>query len=140
MREHTDRDAVFLDNDDHVFLLVTGPRRYLFGRWSYAQQWGYPRAEMARRFHARAALYRSAPLDSLTLDELAGVGAPLFVVVRAEYRNTGATVTTHPDLFHSVYDDGEMALYRVDEDACRQAMKTAAPAPDDAAIVRESGL
>ncbi|MCI0452573.1 MAG: hypothetical protein L0Z51_09330 [Candidatus Latescibacteria bacterium] len=117
VRENTAREAVFIDDQDRVPLLVTGPRRYFWGNMAYAEQWGYPRAEMTRRYHVVEALYRSTEVDAAALRSLASIEEPLFVVVRPEH--AGRAVANHPDLFQTVYDDGEIALARVDRDACR---------------------
>ena len=140
VREHTDREAVFIDDHDQVFLLVTGPRRYYWGWLAYAQQWGYPREEMARRYHVRRSLYAPAPLDAAVLESLAEVPEPLYVVVRPEHRAAGAAVVSSPVLFDLVYDDGDMALYRVNPAACRAAMSAAPPAGSLEELIRESGL
>jgi hypothetical protein len=139
VRGHASRDAVFIDDDDRVFLVVTGPRRYLFGRWSYAQQWGYPRLEMSRRFHARRALYRAQPLDAATLEVLADIPDPLYVVARAEHRAAGAALLRRSDLFTKVYDDVELSLYRLDPEACRRAIAFAPPAPSPEVLLHEYG-
>ncbi len=140
VRANTSRDAVFVDDEDRVFLLVTGPRRYLFGSWDYAQQWSYSRAEMARRFHACRALYGARPFDATTLDVLASVDAPLFVVVRGRHRFAGAAVTAHPELFATVHTEGDLSLVRVDADACRRAIDAAPAAIAAEDLIRESGL
>ena len=140
VRANTPRDAVFIEDEDRVSLLVTGPRRYLFGSWDYALQWGYSKPEMARRFHACRALYASAPIDATTLDVLASVAAPLFVVMRGRHRDAGAVVSTHPELFSVVHAEGDLAILRVDAGACRRAIASAPAAISDQELIRESGL
>ncbi len=116
VRTHTPREAVFIDDHDRVPLLVTGPRRYLWGVEAYSDQWGYPVSEMSRRRHAVRALYADADLDAAALDVLASIDEPLFVVVRREH--SGRAVAENPDLFQIVYHDDEISLVRVDRDAC----------------------
>jgi len=140
VRDNTPRSAVFIDDHDRVFLLVTGPRRYYWGRWAYAQQWGYPRLDMARRYHVRRCLYTSAPLDADALASLGGISEELYVVVRPEHRASGASVTRPSALFSLVFDDGEIALYRVDTATCRDAAGVAPPGPSSQELIRDSGL
>jgi hypothetical protein len=117
VRDHTSRDAVFIDDHDRAPLLVTGPRRYFWGNEAYADQWGYPRPEMSRRRHAVQALYGEADLDPAALAALSSIDEPVFVVVRPEH--AGRAVTRHPDWFEPVYFDAEIALVRVNRDALR---------------------
>jgi hypothetical protein len=140
VREHTDRDAVFIDDHDRTFLLVTGPRRYLFGNWPYAQQWGYPRLEMARRLHAVRVLYNRPDVDATTLEVLTGRAEPLYVVVRPEHHARGAAVLARPDLFAPVYEGRDLALYRVDTAACRAALEHVTERTSPEEMIRESGL
>jgi hypothetical protein len=121
VRDHTTRDAVFIDDHDRVPLLVTGPRRYFWGTEAYAEQWGYPRAEMSRRRHVVQALYGEAELDDAALDALASIDEEVFVVVRPEH--AGRAVTRHPELFPLVHEDADLALAKVDKAACRAARR-----------------
>jgi hypothetical protein len=136
---HTERDAVFIDDDELVFLLVTGPRRYYWGRWAYAQQWGYPRAHMAQRYHAVRSVYGGTPLDAVALDALASVRQPLYVIARPGHGYGGSTVLDTP-LFRLVYDADDLSVYRVDREACQAAAATAIPGPTTEELIRESGL
>jgi hypothetical protein len=123
VRAHTPREAVFVDDDDRVPLLVTGPRRYFWGRLAYAEQWGYPRAEMSRRRHVVDAVYDASDLDGAALAGLASVEEPLYVVVRPQHAHSA--VARHPELFEKVYDGGDIGLVRVDRDACAAASESA---------------
>jgi len=125
VRANTTRDAVFIDDHDRAPLLVTGPRRYLFGSTPYAEQWGYPLPEMTRRRHAVEALYRPWPAEGAELDALSGafeaLGAieePLFAVVRPEHRTIASVITVLP--FVVVFQDPEISLVRIDRDTCRR--------------------
>jgi hypothetical protein len=140
VRQATPRGAVFIDEPGRVFLVVTGPRRYLFGSFHYASQWRYPRAEMARRHHAVRALYADAPLDSTTLRVLTDVEDPLYVIVRPEHRGAGSAQWARGDLFPVVFDDGIMQVREMDRDACKAAMSGAASPPHDEELIRASGL
>jgi hypothetical protein len=111
VRTNTSRDAIFIDDHDRVPLLVTGPRRYYWGTTAYAEQWGYPRAEMSRRYAAVQALYRNSTLDAAAAETLAGVVEPLYVVVRPEH--AGSAVTRDLHRFAVVFSDPEIALVRV---------------------------
>ena len=119
---------------------MTGPRRYYWGSWAYAQQWGYPRLDMARRYHVRRDLYAPGPLDAAALESLGSVSDDLYVIARPEHRAEGAAVTLPSPLFTPVYDDGDIALYRVDTMACRAAAGEAPPAPSPGELILESGL
>jgi hypothetical protein len=116
VRDHTPRESVLIDDHDRVPLVVTAPRRYFFGRLSYAEQWGYDKVEMSRREHVVRSLYGDAPLDADALDALASFGDPLFVVVRPEHRERA--VARHPELFETMFSDPEISLVRVDRNAC----------------------
>lgn len=140
LREHTPREALIVDDNDRVVFLVTVPRRYLWGSWAYAQQWGYPRLEMARRLHMRRALYTSGNPDASALDVLGEVQVPLYVVVRPEHRAAGSAVVQNALLFQPVYEDSSLALYRVDTSACRSAASRAFRGPSQDEILRASGF
>ncbi|HEX5131840.1 MAG TPA: hypothetical protein VFX92_05065 [Candidatus Krumholzibacteria bacterium] len=140
VREYTARDALFIDQADRVFLVVTGPRRYLFGSWPYAQQWGYPRLEMARRLHTLNVLYQNGPLDAVALEELSSRREALYVVVRPQDVIAGAAVATHGALFTPVFQDPEISLYAVNADACRAAIADAPAPPSPEELIRESRL
>lgn len=111
VRAHTPRDAIIIDDDDRVALLVTGPRRYFWGTLAYAEQWGYPKSEMSRRRHLVESLYGEADLDVPAQETLASVELPLFVVVRPQH--TGCAVARAGGQFETVYSDAEIALVRV---------------------------
>jgi hypothetical protein len=140
LREHTPRDALLLEDHDRVTFLVTVPRRYFWGSWPYAWQWGYPRAEMSRRLHARRALYSPKPIDATALEVLGGVEEELYAVVRPEHRAGGAMVTRRPDLFVVVHEDGQLALVRIDTAACRAAAGRQNDRVSTEELLRESGL
>jgi hypothetical protein len=141
LRENTPRDALLLDDNDRVVFLVTVPRRYLWGSWAYAQQWGYPRLEMSRRLHTRRALYSARELDATALEVLGGVQEPLYAVVRPAHRAAGAALLARPDLFQVVHEDPDgYAVVRVDTALCRAlaAGRTDRVSPEE--LIRESGF
>jgi hypothetical protein len=140
IRDHTGRDALMIDDHDRVVFLVTAPRRYFWGNWAYAQQWGYPRLEMSRRLHAQRALYSGDPLDATALEVLGAVQEPLYAVVRPEHRTAGSAVTTRPDLFPPVHEDGGYGIVRIDTAACRAAATAAPAGPTGEKLIQESGL
>lgn len=139
-RANTGRSDVFIDNDDRVTLLVTGPRRYYWGRIGYADQWGYNRTEMSRRYHTRDALYASQPLDGTALASLAAIEQDTYVIVR-DPRGAGAdaAVRNESGLFSEVYNDGVVAVMKVDPTACRDAAAVR-PQISEEELHRESGL
>jgi hypothetical protein len=137
---NTGRRDVIIDEPGHVFLLVAGPRRYLFGSWPYASQWKYPRAEMARRYHTVQSLFDPEPLDSTALGALAAAPEPLWVIVRPEARAAGAIVARRDDLFPLAYEAGEIQVRAVDRFACRVALQSAAGGPSEKELIRASGL
>ncbi|HET6347997.1 MAG TPA: hypothetical protein VFH88_02840 [Candidatus Krumholzibacteria bacterium] len=140
LRDHTARDAVLVDDADRVVFLVTVPRRYLWGCRGYAQQWGYPRLEMSRRFHMRRALYSPGELDATTLGVLGSVTAPLYVIVRPEHHAAHAAVLEHPDLFTPVYSQGGYGVMRVDTQACRALASQRTDQVSNQELLRESGF
>ncbi len=120
IRHNTARDAVFVDLNEKVFLLVAGPRSYYCGKIAYARQWGYNSLEMAERFHARDTLLGAGELDDATLRLLSEAPWDLYVIVRGP-RRAAPVVARHPELFRRVYTGGDIELYRVDRGACRRA-------------------
>jgi len=136
---NTSRLDVFADDPGRVFLLVEGPRRYLFGSWDYASQWKYPRSEMAHRYHAVRSLFSSQPLDSTALSVLTAQER-LYVIVRPEHRGAGAAVEERSDLFPVVFESGNIQVREVDRTACGLAIKDAPPGPSEKELIRESGL
>lgn len=118
-RRETRRDAVFFDSNDRVFLLVTGPRRYYWGRAAYAEQWGYPKEEMNRRRHARDDLYDAPPIDGGTFGTLAGIPDDVYVISRHDmpgYRY----LAKRTDVFTPVFESDGITVFSVDRAACRQ--------------------
>lgn len=140
LRDHTPRNALMIDDDDRVVFLVTVPRRYIWGRMSYAQQWGYPKLEMARRLHMRRNLYSPGEIDATTLDVLGRCDDPVYAVVRPQHERAHAVIVARPDLFPPVYSDGGYTIVRVDTEACRvlARSRTATISPEQ--LIRESGL
>lgn len=131
----TARDAVFIDRDMELALLVLGPRRYYFGRSAYAVHWGYEREHMAVRFHVRRSLLGGA-LDARVLETLGDFPAPLYVIDRGD-----AVCGERPDLFEQAYADESLTVWRVRRDACREAAAGAPAGPDDMdALIGEAGL
>ncbi|MFQ5511130.1 MAG: hypothetical protein ACE5EO_04710 [Candidatus Krumholzibacteriia bacterium] len=123
VRQNTPRDAIFFENNDRVLLLLTGPRRYYWGRIIYADNWGYPKDEMAHRKHVRDNLYSTAALDAVTLATLGGMGAEVYVVVRDAEDGTRTLTKTarYPALFRQVYRARGAVILRVDRAACTSA-------------------
>lgn len=131
----TPRDAVFIDRDMELAVLVLGPRRTWFGRQAYAVHWGYDRAEMAVRFHVRRSLLGGV-LDATVLETLGDFPAPLYMVDRGE-----AVCAQHPDLFEAVHTGDGVTIWRVLRDACRSAAAGAPAGPADMdALIDEAGL
>lgn len=140
VKANTDRRSVFIDNDDRVVLLVTGPRRYYWGRWPYAHQWGYDKLEMSRRYHTRRALYAPEPLDGTALASLAGIDEDIYVIVHDPDGNGATTAARNTaGLFREVYKDSAIAVMQVDRAACHNAAVDAKQVSDEE-LLRESGL
>jgi len=120
VQEHTDRDDVFIDYDSRVFLLADGPRRYYYGRHSYALQWEYNADMMASRRHAVDSVYaEDTELDRNALRSLGSFGEQLFVILRPGEKGAGLTnAEQNPDLFEVVYRNDTMAVARVSSAAC----------------------
>lgn len=140
LRDYTPRNALIIDDNDRVVFLVTVPRRYYWGRTTYAQMWGYPKLEMARRLHVRRAIYAPGVLDGTTLAELAAAADPIYVIVRPEHWDANAAVITNTDLFQAVYRDEKYAILRVDTYACRAASPSRPDRLSPEELIRESGL
>ncbi|MDH3196784.1 MAG: hypothetical protein OEO21_00955, partial [Candidatus Krumholzibacteria bacterium] len=137
VRDHTPREAVFIDDDDRVVLLVTGPRRYFWGCMAYAQMWGYDKLEMSERYHVRRALYGDGALDATTLEKLGSVSYPLYAV----RRGADNALARHPQYFAPIADFGSVGLVRIDTHACREAARDPSlPTISREDLLRESGL
>ena len=113
--KNTPSSAIFIDTPERLDLLVRGPRRLYFGREAYAEQWGYPKEEMARRWELVKRLLgvggggRIAGLEALdTLD------GDVYVVVRDRDRSSGvpAAVESPGEPFDRVYDHDGIRVYR----------------------------
>ena len=140
LRDYTPRNALIIDNNDRVVFLVTVPRRYYWGRTTYAQMWGYPKLEMARRLHVRRALYAPGALDGTTLAELAKATDPIYVIVHPEDWDNNASIITHPDLFRAVYRKEKYAILQVDTPAVRAVAPSNPDRISPEELIRESGL
>lgn len=144
VRENTPREAVFIDRDEEVFLLVAGPRRYYCGRWAYAFQWGYDKLIMAGRMHVRDALYRDDELDVTTLRLLGEAPWELYVIDRGDWRSGATRRELDPSLFERVFSAGRLDVYRVDTAACaaaaRELRRAGMPEIPAEEMIRESGL
>jgi len=140
VRSNTSRDAVFIDEDNRIFLIAEGPRRYLYGRHAYARHWGYNVHSMAIRHHVRQNLYSTdAPLDANTLQSLGESPWPIYVIVRPP--NAGANVDQYPRFFETVYAEDGLAITRVDRSACRIGASSGDfPRLTEESIVESSGL
>lgn len=116
----TPREALFLDSGDRVFLLVAGPRRYYWGRESYAEQWGYPREEMATRRRVRDNLFSSHPITNTSLQAIGRLENELYVVARDDEPATGGSgrFTAYPGVFREVYRQGAIVIFEVNRQAC----------------------
>jgi hypothetical protein len=139
--EHTPRDATLLDDDDRVVFVTLAPRRHLWGRLSFAAQWGYDRLEMSRRYHAWRVVYSDRPLDANTLSCLGSVDRDLYVVLRKDRHTDNVNVRRHPEYFHPVYDNGAIEVMSVDTERCREdAASGRFPTIPEEELFRESGL
>lgn len=141
IRQHTERDAVLLDDEDHVPFVVLGPRRHLWGRIAFADSWHYDRSELSRRYHAWRAVYGTAPFDAVTLRVLGSVDTNLYVIVRTDRHEADCNVLTHPEYFTKVHSEGGLAVYRVDRERCRaDAASGRFPEVSAGALLDELGL
>jgi len=120
LRANTSRDTIVLDSRDRCDVLVSVPRRQYWGREAYAEQWGYDKAEMARRRALRDQLLGKpgvAARNGAAVDTgpLAAAGAPVIVIVRAEDVGAAAFATwdaDHPQ-FHEVNRSAGIRLFRL---------------------------
>lgn len=112
--EATARDAVFLENDDRVGMVVLGPRRLIWGHDSYAYQWGYDRDEMSRRRELRDRVYSGRPLTAWDAEELAGFGEEVYLVARREdFEGADAGRLADSPYLVLEYSDPYADVYRV---------------------------
>ena len=123
--DNTPRDAVFIDGDEQVSMLVTGPRRYYFGLESYARHWSYDRHEMARRFHVRRSLLTGAPMDGTTIGALGRFPSPLYVIARDVGTRVDPAVRFLGAYFEAVlYTPSGLRVFRVRRGQCKKAAAT----------------
>jgi len=122
VRENTAREAVFVDRDNKVFLLVAGPRRYYCGWLQYARQWEYDKLAMAQRLYVRDVLLGGGRLDLTTVRLLSQAPWELYIIDRGG-SDSGSAASRHPDLFDRVYAADGIVLYRVDVEACGRAAR-----------------
>jgi hypothetical protein len=114
VRENTPRDAVFLDNHDRVGMPVLGPRRLLWGRESYADQWGYNVQEMEARKGLRDRVYSEKKISRADCEQLSEYGEHVYVIVRNEdYTGGRAPGLVSSTCFSLAYSAGGISLYRV---------------------------
>lgn len=112
---HTPRDAVFLENNDRVELVVTGPRRQLWGHDSYAYQWGYDGGEMKRRRALRDEVFSGDEMTQETVAALREYGDHVYIVVRAEDFSADEKNRFASSAFLTeVYSDSCASVYRVE--------------------------
>lgn len=122
VRVNTSRDAVFIENNDHVIVSIAGPRRYYYGRHSYSYQWGYNKEEMARRKGVLDNLYSNEQLERSTLDALSALDEDVYVIVR-DTGNEGdgfEKCSSVPHLLKRVYSSGPITVLEVDKNAFRE--------------------
>ncbi len=134
LRDHTPPDAVLIDTPERVELLVLVRRRLYYGRDTYAVQWGYDAADMARRRQVRDVLVgvpgpggtalpapggaerEEAALKDLRAFAESGVG-PVFVIWRgADHPGVAAAASVmarRPEAFEPVYTAGGDRVYRL---------------------------
>jgi hypothetical protein len=78
----TQRDALFLDSEDRTELVVTGPRRILWGGDSFAVGWGYNPEDMKRRKEAIGEVFGEGRLSSHVTDFLGSFEVPVYLFLR----------------------------------------------------------
>jgi hypothetical protein len=122
VRENTAREAVFVDRDNKIFLLVAGPRRYYCGWLQYARQWEYDKLVMAQRLYVRDVLLGGGSLDLTTVRVLSQAPWELYIIDRGGI-DSGSAVSRYPELFDRVHVADGIALYRVDVEACGRAAR-----------------
>jgi len=122
VRENTAREAVFVDRDNKIFLLVGGPRRYYCGWLQYARQWEYDKLVMAERLYVRDVLLGEGSLDLTTVLLLSQAPWELYIIDRGGI-DSGSAVSRYPELFDRVHAADGIALYRVDDEACGRAAR-----------------
>ena len=141
LRNNTPRTAVLLDDSDDMAFAVIVPRRYLWGRMAYADQWGYDRLDMSRRYHAWRTVYTDAPMDRVTLETLGTVEEDFFVIIRTERHGPATNALRHGEYFTPVHDDGHFVVARVNAARCRaDAASDRFPNVSEEELLRESGL
>ncbi len=111
--ENTPRDAIFIDSEDRVEVLVRGPRRQYWGRQTYAEQWGYPVDEMTVRRGVRDALYAPHAPTSSELKPLFDLSDAVYVMAREEDSPGAARRLAASPLFEPVFSEGGITILRL---------------------------
>ena len=110
IRENTPEDAVFIDSDDRVDVIVRGQRRQYWGTYIYAITWEYDPKEMDRRRHVRDSVYKEAPLDAQAWKQLRALEEEVYVVVRD---GVPYTESLRSPGFEQVFNQDQAAVVRV---------------------------
>ncbi len=123
VQKETPRDAIFFENNDRVLLLLTGPRRYYWGRIIYADNWGSPREEMEHRRHVRDNIYSEDALNTPTLTTLGSMASEVYVVIRdnEDRTTTMEKFNRYPALFEVVFRIEDVVVLKLDRAACLEA-------------------
>lgn len=121
----TDRDALFFDTRERVFMLVAGPRQYYWGRATYAREFGYPKDIMDARRQVRDNLYSDTPLELATLRALGGLAQDVYVIVRSNESPGEERFSRDRDVFSRVFGTDGISVWKIDRAACNRRMQTA---------------
>ncbi|MDI6809249.1 MAG: hypothetical protein QME66_09745 [Candidatus Eisenbacteria bacterium] len=112
---YTRRDALFLDSEGRSELVVTGPRRLLWGGDSFAVGWGYSTPEMQKRKAVVTELFEEGRVSPGMIGFLGNFHTPVYVVWRKD--DVGERLWQVPDgnagLFTKVYENPLIKLYRL---------------------------
>jgi len=107
-------DAVFIDSDDRVQVVVRGPRRQYWGDTVYAYGWGYDREEVALRRRTRDAIYETGDLTGAEIRDLDALDAPVYVITReADTPGAAARLAARPARYRRVWREDGLAVFRM---------------------------
>ena len=114
IEQNTEPDALFLEDFDIVRIPVLARRNQYWGTNTYANNWGYPKAEMDLRSGLRDKAYSRA--DSLTAADFshaAQLGRPFYIIYRGATGDYALEKLRHNPLLEGRFIVDDMAVFEL---------------------------
>lgn len=115
IREMTDTDAIFLDENDIVDIPVLGARDLFWGSKRYARTWGYDKQMLEARLRIRDKTFSGEELTSADFQPVRRLGRPFYVLCRTEgiAGSTAARRLVLSGVFTLAHKVGSIEIYRM---------------------------